>query len=235
VIDDPADVAKQYATEANLRARQALWEEFEGEDTLLVLWRTITAWGPKEVLEVGGGQGELAERMQSELGAHVTFVDQSERMVELARARGIAEAHVGDVQQLPFPGASFDTVVAAWMLYHVADIDRGLSEIARVLKPGGALIAVTNSVRHLEELRALGAAGFPGFDAAFNRENGEESLRAHFAKVERYDNEVVAIVRDREKLVAWQASTQSPGPPIPDDIELPFLVHGRPTIFFAQT
>ena len=67
----------------------------------------------------------------------VTFVDLSQRMVELARARGIADAHVGDVQELPFADASFDTVVAAWMLYHVPDLDRGLAEIARVLEPGG--------------------------------------------------------------------------------------------------
>jgi SAM-dependent methyltransferase len=233
VISDPKDVATQYASEANLRARQSLWEEIEGENTPLVLWRTIAEWGPKQVLEVGGGQGELAERMQKELGAKVTFLDQSERMVELARERGIEEAHVGDVQTLPFADESFDTVVAAWMLYHVADIDRGLGEIARVLKPGGALIAVTNSVRHLEELRELGAVMVPGFEVAFNSENGEESLRRHFASFERYDNEVVAIVREREKLVAYRESMSAPGPPIPD-IALPFRVHGRTTIFFAQ-
>ena len=50
--------------------------------------------------------------------------------------------------------ASFDTVVAAWMLYHVPDLDRGLAEIARVLTPGGRLVAVTNSELHLEEARA---------------------------------------------------------------------------------
>lgn len=234
MIGDPADVATQYATEANLRARQALWEEVEGEDATVVLWRTIAAWGPKQVLEVGGGQGELAARMRDELGARVTFLDQSERMVELARAHGLDDAHVGDVQQLPFADESFDTVVAAWMLYHVADIDRGLAEIARVLKPGGALIAVTNSVRHVEELELIGGGKLPGFEAAFNSENGEESLRRHFATVERYDNEVVALVRSREKLVAYRDSLSEPGPDVPEDLELPFRVHGRTTIFFAQ-
>jgi SAM-dependent methyltransferase len=235
VIDDAADVAKQYANEANLRARQALWEEVEGENTLLVLWRTIAAWGPKRVLEVGGGQGELAARMQDELGASVTFLDQSERMVELARERGVEDAHVGDAQELPFPDDTFDTVVAAWMLYHVADLDRGLSEIVRVLKPGGALIAATNSVRHLEELRELVGRLVPGFERTFNSENGEEALRRHFASVERYDNEIVAIVRTREKLVAYRESTSTPGIPISEDVPLPFRVHGRSTIFFAQT
>jgi SAM-dependent methyltransferase len=233
VIDDPKDVVKQYASEDNLRARQALWEEVEGENAPLVLWRTIAEWGPKDVLEVGGGQGELAERMQSELGAQVTFIDQSERMVELARGRGIENAQVADAQSLPFADESFDTVVAAWMLYHVTELDLGLSEIARVLKPGGALIAVTNSMRHAAELRELGVT-VAGFQKSFNSENGEEPLRRHFATVERYDNEVVAIVRTREKLVAYRDSVSRPGPGIPEDVELPFRVHGRTTIFFAQ-
>ncbi len=68
----------------------------------------------------------------------------------------------------------------------------------------------------------------------FNSENGEETLRRHFASVERYDNEIVAIVRTREKLVAYRESVAAPGPAVPEDIPLPFRVHGRSTIFFAQ-
>src|SRR5262249_26806624 len=70
------------------------------------------------------------------------------------RARGI-DARVGDVQDLPFDEGEFDVAVAAWMLYHVPDLDRGLAELARVLKPEGVLVAVTNSVEHLQELWTL--------------------------------------------------------------------------------
>ena len=45
-------------------------------------------------------------------------------MVELARARGV-DARVGDVQALPFEDESFDAALAAWMLYHVPDVERG--------------------------------------------------------------------------------------------------------------
>ena len=232
-MDDPVAVREQYSTEQNLRARQRLWANVEGENARLVLFRKLAELQPRRVLEVGGGQGELAERMQSELRAAVTFVDQSERMVELARGRGIADAQVGDVQALPFVDGSFDTVVAAWMLYHVQDLDRGLAEIARVLEPGGSLVAVTNSVRHLEELRTIFETLMRGYEDRFNSENGEASLSRHFPSVERIEVNVVAVVDEREVLEGYRRSLLYEMRPLPDDLELPFRVHGRTTIFVA--
>jgi SAM-dependent methyltransferase len=231
---DPALVREQYAREDNLRARKALYEEVSGENGPDVLWRVLREWGPRRVLEVGGGQGELAERIVRELGATLTFVDQSERMVDLARTRGL-DAHVGDVQELPFEDGAFDTVVAAWMLYHVPDVDRALAEIARVLAPGGALFAVTNSERHLEELRELIGMDVGELVSQFSSENGEALLRRHFVEVERLDMELEVTVRERAKLVAYQQSLSTPSRPVPDDVPLPFLIHARSSIFFATT
>ena len=151
-----------------------------------VLWRTIATWQPQRVLEVGGGQGELAERMQRELGAEVSFIDFSPRMVELARARGV-DAQVGDVQQLPFADGTFDTVVAAWMLYHVPDLDAGLAESRAFSVPGGALIAVTNSVHHIAELRELIALSDLGHSRVVQQRERREHLRRHFAHIDRFD------------------------------------------------
>lgn len=231
--DDPVLVAKQYECEDNLRARQSLYEETTGPDARDVLWQTLTEWAPQRVLEVGGGPGELAERMLRELGVEVSFVDSSPRMVELARARGI-DAVVGDVRQLAFDDGVFDTVVAAWMLYHVPDLDRGLAEIVRVLKPGGALVAVTNSIHHLRELREL-VAYPPGFEETFSRESGPEYLQRHFVHVDSYDMETVLTVRDRAKLVAYRDSLSVETQPVPEDVELPFVTHARTTIFVATT
>jgi SAM-dependent methyltransferase len=232
-LDDPETVKEQYAREDNLRARQRLYEEMSGPHPHDALWQTLVEWEPRRVLEVGGGPGELSERMQKELGAEVSFLDISPRMVELARERGL-DAQVGDVQSLPFEDGTFDTVVAAWMLYHVPDLDRGLAEIARVLRPGGALIAVTNSVLHISELRELMA--YPdGHQETFNRENGEEFLRKHFGQIERLDLETEVTVRDRQKLVDYQQSTTVPTHPVPENVELPFIIHGRTSIFVAMT
>jgi SAM-dependent methyltransferase len=232
-LDDPETVKAQYAREDNLRARQRMYEEVSGPHPHDVLWQTLVEWKPRRVLEVGGGPGELAERMQKELGAEVSFLDISPRMVELARERGV-DAQVGDVQSLPFEDGSFDTVVAAWMLYHVPDLNRGLGEVARVLRPGGALGAVTNSLLHLSEFRELIA--YPDvLRETFNRENGEELLGKHFAEVERLDLELKVTVRDRQALVDYQQSTSVPTQPVPEHVDLPFITHSRVTIFVAMT
>jgi SAM-dependent methyltransferase len=187
--------------------------------------------GPRTVIEVGGGPGELAERMQNELQATVTFVDISPRMVELARARGV-DARVGDVQALPFRDGTFDAAVAAWMLYHVPDIDRGISELARVLRAGGKLVAVTNSLHHLRELREL--IRYPaGREELFNRENGEAFLRRHFSQVERRDADGTVTVRDRTKLVRYRDSMQVDVAAVPDDVPMPFVIHRRTSVFVA--
>ena len=138
------------------------------------------------MLEVGGGEGELAARLLHELGAEVIGIDQSEAMVDEQRAKGL-DARVGDVQQLPFGDHEFDVAVAAWMLYHVPDLDHGLAELARVLKIDGRLVAVTNALDHLQELWDLAQRETALRRFTFRSDNGEELLRRHFEHVEGRD------------------------------------------------
>jgi SAM-dependent methyltransferase len=233
-LDDPAAVRDQYAREDNLRARQALYQETEGPDPRDVAFSAIAELVPRRVLEVGGGPGELSDRMTRELGADVSFVDISPRMVELARARGIADARVGDVQDLPFGDGRFDLAVAAWMLFHVRDLDTGLEELARVLKPGGRLVAVTNAAEHLRELHQVISPGRTVFELRFSRENGAEILRRHFASVDQRDVDGWVTVRDREKIVAYRNSLS--GVDTRADLlpfALPLRIRRASTIFVA--
>ena len=87
-IDDQAFVREQYATEENLRARKAAYATAEGPDAREMLFEAVAEARPTRVLEVGGGEGELAERIERELGDDLVGVDQSERMVEIQRASG---------------------------------------------------------------------------------------------------------------------------------------------------
>ena len=184
-LNDPQLVREEYASEAGLEARRSIYAHADGPDAREETFRVVAALEPVDLLEVGCGPGELSERIARSLGTNVVSVDLSERMVELALGRGV-DARVGDVQALPFGDASFDCVVAAWMLYHVADVDLGLAEIARVLRPGGHLVAVTNSEDHLAEARAVGGVDMRG-RSPFSRENAGPQLRRSFAAVERHD------------------------------------------------
>ncbi len=135
-----------------------------------------------DVLEVGCGTGAFAARLADELpGVALLAVDQSPRFVELTRERGVP-AQVQDVQHLLAPDAAYDVVLALWMLYHVPDLDRGLGELRRVLRPGGRLVAVTNGDEHVADLRR--EAGGRRWRTTFSSENGEASLRRHFDAVD---------------------------------------------------
>jgi SAM-dependent methyltransferase len=204
-LDDPQLVRAEYADESRFATRAAAWAGSSGPDPREIAFQAVLEVAPRRVLEVGCGRGELSARIHDELGASVTAVDQSERMVELTQARGV-DARLGDVQELPFDGGGFDCAVAAWMLYHVPDLERGLSELARVLRPGGRLVAVTNAEINLPELWGLfadGAIRLHGFHSG----NGAEVLGRHFARVERRDARGTLTFPDREAARAYVAAS----------------------------
>lgn len=206
--DDPHAVREQYATEDGLAARASLYLHGAGgrdarDDVLAELLRLA----PDRVLEVGCGWGELAARIATELGADVSALDLSPRMVELARERGV-DAIVGDVQELPYADEAFDVVVAAWMLYHVPDLERGLAEIVRVLRPGGSLVAVTNGADDFHELWDLVGRDLSLRMLTFRAENGEEHLRHHFARVERRDIVSAVTFPNTEAMRRYVGSSQ---------------------------
>jgi SAM-dependent methyltransferase len=205
--DEASFVREQYATPDNLRARKSAYVNAEGDDPRQFAFEAVATAQPHRVLEVGGGEGELAARIKTELGVEVVGIDQSEAMVAEQRAKGI-DARVGDVQQLPFADGEFDVAVAAWMLYHVPDLDRGLAELARVLKPGGLLVAVTNGVDHLQELWDLAQRASRIGRFNFRSDNGEEVLLRHFATVERRDAQGWVTMDDetvRRFAASWDA------------------------------
>jgi len=232
-LDDEQYVREQYATEANLAARKAAYATMDGPDPRDVLFAAIAEAAPRRVLEVGGGEGELAERLSRDLGVELVGIDQSPRMVDIQRSKGI-DARVGDVRELPFPDGAFDLVVAAWMLYHVADVDRALAELARVLRPGGRLAAVTNSSQHLRELTDLAGIEPLMAEGDFRSENGAELLRRHFADVERRDA-YGTVTFDDGALRSYASSSDRLAPllDLPPLAE-PLRARREPTIFVAR-
>lgn len=235
-LNDPTHVREEYADESRYEARVSVWQRLEGPDPRQVTLDAVAEVEPRRVLEVGCGPGWASERIAAELGAEVVAVDQSERMVELARARRV-DARVGDVQALPFPDASFDCALAAWMLYHVPDLERGLAELARVLRPGGRLVATTNGERSLAELWDLLGGADAGGVAPFSAESGEAALRRHFPRVERRD--VPGSLTFPDRAAAYRYVVSSPArAPLPDRLpewEGPLVCTSLVAVFVAET
>jgi SAM-dependent methyltransferase len=234
-LDDPALVASEYADDARLRRRAAAYTGVgTAIDARTLIVAEVARASPERILEVGCGWGELAAWLARETGAEVVATDLSPRMVELARERGV-QAELADVQELPFADASFDVVVAAWMLYHVPDLNRGIAEFVRVLRPGGRLVAATNSVFHLHELRELVGSGRSSI--TFSRESGEELLRAHFARVRREDVDGTLRFADRAEIEEYIRASISMSPfvdNLPAVVDEPLDVRRANSIFVAE-
>jgi demethylmenaquinone methyltransferase / 2-methoxy-6-polyprenyl-1,4-benzoquinol methylase len=106
-------------------------------------WRRLTAEAVVEadesVLDACCGTGDLALAAER-AGGRVTGVDFSEPMLDRARRKSAAVSWVrGDLLDLPFPAESFDVVTIGFGLRNIPDMEAGLRELARVLRPGGRL------------------------------------------------------------------------------------------------
>lgn len=111
-----------------------------------------------EVLEIAVGTGRNLYFYPTEV--HLTGVELSPKMLEIACRRacesGIeADLRAGDAQDLPFPDARFDTVVATLALCTVPDDRRAMTEAARALRPGGRLLLLEHVRSPLLPVRVL--------------------------------------------------------------------------------
>jgi demethylmenaquinone methyltransferase/2-methoxy-6-polyprenyl-1,4-benzoquinol methylase len=107
--------------------------------------------GGFRVLDVAGGTGDLAAKFAARAGrrGQVVLADINESMLGIGRARLADRGIVGNVafvqanaENLPFPENYFDRVSIAFGLRNVTHIDRALSSMFRVLKPGGMLLVL---------------------------------------------------------------------------------------------
>jgi len=111
----------------------------------------------RDVLEVGCGTGLVLSRI-ADFAQAAKGVDLSPGMLELAKKRGL-DVVEGSATSLPFPDRSFDVTCSFKVLAHVPGIEQALSEMARVTRPGGVILAEfynPHSLRGL--LRRIGPA-----------------------------------------------------------------------------
>ena len=124
--------------------RSVPWQSFARH--VVLPWALQGREPRDDVLEIGCGSGAMAAGMLRRHPAiRLTATDFDEAMVQAARRRlaeygDRVEVRQADATALPFPDASFDTVVTFIMLHHVIAWETALAEISRVLRPGGELV-----------------------------------------------------------------------------------------------
>lgn len=137
----------------------------------------------------------------------VNGLDLSSATVELARRRAAtlgreADLRVGDAEDLPWPDASFDTVVCTFALCGIPDHRQAVAEMVRVLRPGGQLLLADHVAATAAPLRGIRwlaeAASVPLIGEHFRRRPADE-VRAQGLVVQRRDRFALGVV---ERLLA---------------------------------
>lgn len=174
--------------------------------------------GPGDrVLDVGSGPGWFWRGVRSAQPAEIVLSDISAGMVReaLAHEEQIGAAAVSgvvaDAVALPFPGGSFDVVVAMHVLYHASDPPAAVAELRRVMKPGGRCYVTTVGETDLEELAALtravyGSAAGDAAREAFGPDRAERLVAEAFGEAGREDFEDVYRVSSAEAVFRYLAS-----------------------------
>jgi ubiquinone/menaquinone biosynthesis C-methylase UbiE len=104
--------------------------------------------GAKSILDVGSGAGQISKHLlkYADPDARITCTDLSFEMLRRSRQRlkHAAPSHLAaDLGRLPFADESFDCITCGYVLEHLPDARSGLSELARVLVPGGRILLLT--------------------------------------------------------------------------------------------
>ena len=189
----------QYRTAENLNARIQIhkrfttssqtWEDF--------IFAHLPDLSGKRLLALGCGNATQwrANRQRFAVDATIVLTDLSEGMLAEARADLEEDKRFTllcmDASRLEFEDASFDFVTANHMLYHVPYIAQTLAEVARVLKPDGAMMAATNGANYMLDLDELLTEFWPAYGGLhtmslkFNLQNGAEQLSQWFGMVEK--------------------------------------------------
>lgn len=125
-----------------------------------ITWRRkaiklLKSIAPQQILDVATGTGDFAIEALKLNPVKVTGVDISEGMLEVGRVKmkerkldDRIELHYGDSEKLPFEENKFDAVIVAFGVRNFENLENGLAEMLRVVKPGGKVVVLEFSKPH---------------------------------------------------------------------------------------
>jgi SAM-dependent methyltransferase len=141
------------------------------------------------------------------------------RSLEELRQSGGLSLIQADAQRLPLPDGSVDVAMAMHMLYHVPDIPAALGELRRITKPGGTVLASTNSSASLSEIHdLLDAAVSSQLDRpvqampalSFTMQSGSAMLSRQFSTVTLRSHDLSLWIPTAQPVLSYVASIREP-------------------------
>ena len=212
-----------YADGKHLRSRLAIFAY--AETPADPRWRTsFVPWdGTQIVADVGCGSGlDLRQLVPEGRCRHAFGMDLSGGMLRsLAdlRRSGRLTLIQADAQQLPLGEGSVDVGLAMHMLYHVPDVRAAVRELRRIVRPGGTVLASTNSPGTLAEVHDLlhaavsEAVGRPVHALpalSFTTQTGAALLEGEFSSVTLHRHEVMLAFPSAQPVVGYLNSIREP-------------------------
>lgn len=211
-------IVEQYKDASNLSIRMELHRKYTKNPQPWFSWlfEQLALKNGERILEIGCGNGNLWKGNEEKIpkGCRIVLTDISEGMVHdaeehLKRWECFSFAQM-DGQQILYEENSFDIVAANHVLFYVRDLGKALSEISRVLKPGGKFFCSTYGQGHMKEISQM----VKEFDSRivlspvnlyeiFGLENGEAQLRPYFSQVEMLPYEDSLEIDDIKPLLSY--------------------------------
>jgi len=138
-------------------------KEYDGLNRVIsfgidVKWRNkvvklVAEKNPENILDIATGTGDLAISLTSTNAKEIIGLDISDGMLEVGRQKikgkkldGVISMIIGDSEDLPFEDHTFDAITVAFGVRNFENLEKGLAEILRVLKPNGIFVILETSV-----------------------------------------------------------------------------------------
>ena len=213
--NEETNIIEQYKNAKNLNDRISLHEKYSTNSQGWFNWifNQIDFSRVNRLLELGCGNGKLWQENRIDLRNREIFLsDISEGMVEEVRNKLGSDFNciVADAEKIPFKDAYFDSIIANHVLFYLNDLNQGLKEVSRVLKPNGVLYCSTYGSRHMKEITDI----VQNFDSrinlsnhslydVFGLENGESILKQYFTNVQRMDYQDSLEITESKPLIDY--------------------------------
>src|SRR3989344_769736 len=140
---------KQWYNERHIRTKEHSWRLPEAYSLILDYFKEFCIKPGQKILDIGYGSGYFL-KAADEAGLDTYGIDISEEGMKIAqKSSPNSKLYVGKGEDLPFEDNFFDHVACIGVLEHFMDIEKGIKEMKRVIKPGGTLLILVPNINFI--------------------------------------------------------------------------------------